>query len=67
MKLIQSCFAGLLTGLPSALSLSLDALSCPLTFDGRIPQNFTGDTFETAKSPFNPKYVLGQSKISELL
>ncbi|EUC50530.1 glycoside hydrolase family 131 protein, partial [Bipolaris oryzae ATCC 44560] len=31
-------------------------------FDGRIPQNFTGDTFETVKSPFNPKYVLGQNQ-----
>ncbi|EMD96054.1 hypothetical protein COCC4DRAFT_184177 [Bipolaris maydis ATCC 48331] len=62
MKLIQSSFAGLLTGLPCALSLSLDALNCPLTFDGRIPQNFTGDTFETVKSPFNPKYVLGQNQ-----
>ena len=67
MKLIHSSFAGLLIGLPYALSLPLDTLSCPLTFDGRIPQNFTRDTFETVQSPFNPKHVLGQSKISELL
>ncbi|KAL6174077.1 hypothetical protein ACJQWK_00226 [Exserohilum turcicum] len=42
-----------------ALTTTTTSPSCPLTFDGRIPQNFTKATFETAQSPFNRKYVLG--------
>ncbi|KAF2177233.1 glycoside hydrolase family 131 protein [Zopfia rhizophila CBS 207.26] len=33
----------------------------PITFDGRIPQNATKSLFKSVQSPFNPRYVLGQS------
>lgn len=49
---------------PCVLGLPTHLQTCPLTFDGRIPQNFTRSTFDTAQSPFNPKYVLGQSNIT---
>lgn len=49
-----------------ALTTTTTSPSCPLTFDGRIPQNFTKATFETAQSPFNRKYVLGLSKYLRL-
>ncbi|TLS20953.1 uncharacterized protein PpBr36_10796 [Pyricularia pennisetigena] len=35
--------------------------TCPLTFDGRIPQDATAKTFTTTKSPFDPKNVLGKN------
>ncbi|PVI00328.1 glycoside hydrolase family 131 protein [Periconia macrospinosa] len=45
-----------------ALSIPLQTQTCPKTFDGRIPQNFTKQTFTTAQNPFNPKYVLGHNQ-----
>lgn len=66
MKDIQFWFAIALSGVTHVSSFPLDGPKCPLTFDGRIPQNFTRATFDTSKSPFNPKYVRGMSKTSEL-
>lgn len=34
-------------------------LSCPLAFDGRVPQTATGNTFVGGKLPYDPSYVLG--------
>jgi hypothetical protein len=34
-------------------------LSCPLTFDGRVPQSATGNTFDSGKLIYDPAYVLG--------
>lgn len=34
-------------------------LSCPLVFDGRIPQAATGSTFDSGKLMYDPAYVLG--------
>ncbi|ORX97856.1 hypothetical protein BCR34DRAFT_496557 [Clohesyomyces aquaticus] len=42
------------------LIASCDA-SCGSTFDGRVPPNATKALFSSARSPFNPKYVLGQN------
>ncbi|KAL5113783.1 hypothetical protein ACEQ8H_008319 [Pleosporales sp. CAS-2024a] len=63
MKPIHYSFTLALVRLPSTFSLPHHAPpACSLTFDGRIPQHFTKDTFDTAQSPFNPKYVLGQNQ-----
>ncbi|KKA28951.1 hypothetical protein TD95_005422 [Thielaviopsis punctulata] len=32
---------------------------CPLAFDGRVPDNFTLDTFDSNNGVFNPSFVLG--------
>jgi hypothetical protein len=33
--------------------------SCPLVFDGRVPQSATGATFDNGGVPYDPAYVLG--------
>lgn len=38
---------------------AVDLPACTLSFDGRVPQNATAQTFVSAQSPFNPGYVLG--------
>jgi hypothetical protein len=43
------------------------AQSCPLQFDGRVPNAATLASFDTSTSPFNPSYVFGQSKEMYLL
>ncbi|KAK1448660.1 hypothetical protein CMEL01_07975 [Colletotrichum melonis] len=66
--------------LPHAAVRSLQALSlnaprasldspvkCPVVLDGRIPQNFTLQVFDTYASPFNPGYTKGPAKWSEIL
>ncbi|KAL8391534.1 hypothetical protein RB595_010232 [Gaeumannomyces hyphopodioides] len=50
---------GLLAMLLSGQALAQDAAACTLTFDGRIPQAATAQTFVSKQSPFNPKNVLG--------
>jgi hypothetical protein len=47
--------------LGSAAPTSKSDIKCPITIDGRIPQNFALSTFDTTSSPFNPNYVLGQN------
>lgn len=49
--------ARVVSGLPTTIAQE----TCPFTFDGRIPKNFTKATFTTPQNPFNPKYVLGHS------
>ncbi|OCL10475.1 hypothetical protein AOQ84DRAFT_426968 [Glonium stellatum] len=50
------------TFLPFLLTLVYaQDIKCPITFDGRIPKNATKALFSSSKSPFNPKYVLGQN------
>lgn len=36
-------------------------VKCPITLDGRIPQNFTLKTFDTTVSPYNPGYTKGEN------
>lgn len=50
---------GLLAMLLSGQALAQDAAACTLTFDGRIPQAATAQTFVSKQSPFNPTHVLG--------
>jgi hypothetical protein len=45
------------------LAATAVAAQCSKSFDGRIPQNATKALFTSAQSPFNPKYVLGQSTL----
>ncbi|KAH9206600.1 hypothetical protein DL95DRAFT_486739 [Leptodontidium sp. 2 PMI_412] len=37
------------------------AIICPITLDGRVSQNTTLETFDTAASSFNPGYTKGQN------
>ncbi|KAH7381753.1 hypothetical protein BKA64DRAFT_647293 [Cadophora sp. MPI-SDFR-AT-0126] len=36
-------------------------ITCPITLDGRVSQNSTLETFDTAASSFNPGYTKGQN------
>jgi hypothetical protein len=38
------------------------AQSCDLQFDGRVPADFTPDTFDTQNDVFSPDNVFGASK-----
>ncbi|GJC81486.1 hypothetical protein ColLi_04324 [Colletotrichum liriopes] len=66
--------------LPHAAVRSLHALSlnsalqslqlpvqCPIVLDGRIPQNFSLQVFDTSDSPFNPGFTKGPAPWSEIL
>ncbi|KAK1623466.1 hypothetical protein BDP81DRAFT_484921 [Colletotrichum phormii] len=47
---------------------SLDSpVKCPVVLDGRIPQNFTLEVFDTNASPFNPGFTKGPAPWSEIL
>lgn len=43
----------------AGLARAADLPACTLSFDGRVPQDATAQTFVSKKSPFNPGYVLG--------
>ncbi|KAK7982177.1 hypothetical protein PG996_009869 [Apiospora saccharicola] len=43
----------------AGLARAVDLPACTLSFDGRVPQNATAQTFVSKQSPFNPGYVLG--------
>jgi len=47
-------------------ALAIDP-KCPIVHDGRIPSTATPATFDTSASPFNPEYVKGSAKFSEIL
>lgn len=49
----------LLSVISSLLCVS-QAQKCPVTFEGRVPSNFTAATFDTTTSLFNPANVFGQ-------
>ncbi|KAF2119345.1 hypothetical protein BDV96DRAFT_486584 [Lophiotrema nucula] len=53
-----------LLGLASAAVLRHHRQSnvkCPIIFDGRVPQNLTLGSFDTATSPFSPQFVKGEN------
>ncbi|KAF6812589.1 hypothetical protein CMUS01_13033 [Colletotrichum musicola] len=43
------------------------AVQCPVVLDGRIPQNFTLDVFDTNESPYNPGFTKGPDPWSKIL
>ncbi|TDZ53794.1 hypothetical protein CTRI78_v006766 [Colletotrichum trifolii] len=43
------------------------AVKCPIIHDGRIPQNFTLDDFDTNASPYNPGFTKGPDPWSKIL
>jgi len=45
-----------------SLAASVTSQTCPLQFDGRVPNAATLASFNTSASLFNPSYVFGQSK-----
>ncbi|OLN81946.1 hypothetical protein CCHL11_08641 [Colletotrichum chlorophyti] len=63
------------TAVRSLQALSLNApfqsfqspVRCPVVLDGRIPQNFTLEIFDTNASPFNPGFTKGPALWSEIL
>ena len=56
------CFlAAIAVSTVSALPTATQVNKCPVLLDGRIPQNFTLQDFNTNASPFNPAYSIGQN------
>ncbi|KAF9878268.1 hypothetical protein CkaCkLH20_04306 [Colletotrichum karsti] len=57
--------------LPHVALRSLQALAasvqCPIVLDGRIPQNFTLETFDTNASPYNPGFTKGEDPWSKII
>ncbi|GJD02268.1 hypothetical protein ColKHC_11093 [Colletotrichum higginsianum] len=47
--------------------LQSSSIQCPIVLDGRIPQNFTLQVFDTNESPFNPGFTKGPAPWSEIL
>jgi hypothetical protein len=44
------------------LVANVTSQTCPLQFDGRVPNAATLAAFDTSASILNPSYVFGQSK-----
>ena len=63
LKMLPRLHVGIpgLTALASIVIAVNSAEICPISFDGRIPENATKGMFDTTQSPFNAKYVKGQS------
>ncbi|KAL0934491.1 uncharacterized protein CTRU02_211290 [Colletotrichum truncatum] len=43
------------------------SVQCPVVLDGRIPQNFTLDAFDTNASPYNPGFTKGEDPWSKII
>ncbi|PVH70265.1 glycoside hydrolase family 131 protein [Cadophora sp. DSE1049] len=65
MAILTASLVALLTAALISLSEAAprpkSAITCPITLDGRVSQNITLGTFDTAASPFNPDYTKGQN------
>ncbi|KZL79966.1 hypothetical protein CI238_09667 [Colletotrichum incanum] len=53
--------------LNSALQSLQSSVQCPIVLDGRIPQNFSLQVFDTNESPFNPGFTKGPAPWSDIL
>jgi hypothetical protein len=64
MVIINSGYVALFSGLAALVAAALEShsiIKCPITLDGRVPQDSVLKTFDTASSPFNPDYTKGQN------
>jgi hypothetical protein len=61
LKILSAAIAAGCATLSVAISIPSSGIKCPIVMDGRVPTSIALSTFDTAASPFNPNYVLGQN------